>query len=100
MRACNGFAIPRGGEVSVIYLIHYDRVSSILVSIKEFSEVDRALATKERVDLEIALCAQGLQQEVVLLEAESEDVLRTTHRRYFETLDQLRKSDPPKASKR
>ena len=45
-----------------------------------------------RLNLELDLNRRGVDHEVVLLEAENEDALRRTHRRYFETLRQLLQS--------
>jgi len=39
--------------------------------------------------LELELHRQGVEREIVLLEAQSEDALRRTHRRYFESLEDL-----------
>ncbi len=42
--------------------------------------------------MELDLNRRGIDHEVVLLEAASEDVLRRTHRRYFEDASQIVKS--------
>jgi hypothetical protein len=39
--------------------------------------------------MELDLNSQGVEREVVLLEAETEEALRRTHRRYFENLAEL-----------
>jgi hypothetical protein len=39
--------------------------------------------------MELDLNRRGVEREVVLLEAENEEALRRTHRRYFEDLAQL-----------
>ena len=82
----------------MIFLVHYDRVSSRLVSLKEFFDSEREACTRERMELELSLLANGLHQEVVLLEANSEDELRKTHRRYFESLDEIRRPETPVSS--
>jgi len=42
-----------------------------------------------RLQIEVDDNGKELDREVVLLEAESEDALRITHRRYFEDLRQM-----------
>jgi hypothetical protein len=76
----------------VIFLVHYDRTAGRLVEIREFSDKDRELASVARLDLEIRLLSTANGHEVVLLEAPSEDVLRNTHRRYFETFENMKSS--------
>ena len=73
----------------MIFLIEYNRDEGRLVSLKRFDESSRRNAEQARLDLEIQLNAQGINHEVVLLEAATEEALRRTHRRYFETLDEL-----------
>jgi hypothetical protein len=73
----------------MIFLIEYDRRQGCLVSLKPFDESDRLSAERARLALELDLNALGIRHEVVLLEAASEDALKQTHRRYFETLYEL-----------
>lgn len=73
----------------MIFLVDYDRALGRLVSIKAFDSADRIKARDERLSLELALNSQGVEREVVLLEAADEIALRRTHRRYFETLSEL-----------
>jgi hypothetical protein len=73
----------------MIYLIDYDRQSGTLVEMRAFPDEEREAAQNERLDLELALHAQGQMREVVLLEAADEAGLRRTHGRYFETLEML-----------
>ena len=73
----------------MIFLIEYDRVRGRLVKIKPFSDSDRETAEESRLKLEIELNSKGIEHEVVLLEAASEEAVRRTHRRYFETLAEL-----------
>ncbi len=54
------------------------------MSLVEFAESDREKASQERLTLELALGDHLARQEVVLLEADSEEALRRTHRRFFE----------------
>lgn len=70
----------------MVFLIRYNRKSGQIVSRQAFPDADRTKAQKARLELELDLNAQGVEDEVVLLEAISEDVLRRTHRRYFEDL--------------
>lgn len=73
----------------MLFLIHYNRPQGSLVSIQEFSENDMAGASKAKMELEISLLGGGFGQEVVLLEADSQEDLRKTHRRYFDTLREM-----------
>jgi hypothetical protein len=59
------------------------------VAIREFEGQQRREAEDSRLKIEIEDNGKHLDREVVLLEAESEDALRLTHRRYFEDLRQL-----------
>ncbi len=72
----------------MLFLIEYARREGRIVSFKEFDD-DAALAAKTRLELELDLNRRGIEREVVLLEAENEDALRRTHRRYFESLTEL-----------
>jgi hypothetical protein len=74
----------------MIFLIHYDRSKGMLVSMACFADDDRAGASQAKLDLEISLLGSNGSFEVVLLEASSEDHLRTTHRRYFESIESLK----------
>lgn len=73
----------------MVFLIRYNRDSGQIVSKQVYSDADRKGAHKARLRLELELNAQGIEDEVVLLEAANEEVLRRTHRRYFETLREL-----------
>lgn len=79
----------------MIFLIEYDRLEGRLVKLKPFDEAKRSEAETDRFALELELNRKGIDHEVVLLEAGSEDALRRTHRRYFEDLDHLIR--PPRA---
>jgi hypothetical protein len=76
----------------MLYLIEYDRSRGAVVSINSFDEARRQEAEDARLDLELRLNRRGVQREIVLLEAATEDALRQTHRRYFENLTDLAKS--------
>ena len=68
----------------MIFLIDYDRGAGKLVKFEKFKNVERERAKKARLALELRLNREGIEREVVLLEAASERALRKTHRRYFE----------------
>ncbi|MEO6222827.1 MAG: hypothetical protein ABIP90_06220 [Vicinamibacterales bacterium] len=72
----------------MIFLIHYDRALGRIIKLQKFDDGDRAAAETSRFALELANL-QKASIEVVLLEAASEEGLRKTHRRYFETLEEL-----------
>ena len=74
----------------MIFLIEYDRPTGRIVSGRDFSDAEQADAEKARLDLELDLRRKGIVREVVLLQAANEEALRRTHRRYFETPQQLR----------
>jgi hypothetical protein len=73
----------------VIFLIHYDRRAGKIKLLKRFIDADRSVAEKARLDLEIALHHQPRDEEVVILEAVSEEQIRKTHGRYFRTVEEL-----------
>ena len=67
----------------MIYYIEYSREQQQLLSIKPFAESDRSAAQAHALARELELSSQGLQMEIVLLEADSEATIRNTHPRYF-----------------
>lgn len=71
----------------MIFLIEYNRSQGKIVTDREFDDFDRRKAEEERLRIELTLNHQGLNHEVVLLEAASREQLRTTHRRYFGDLE-------------
>jgi hypothetical protein len=73
----------------VLFLIEYARDQGRLVTFKTFNDENSTLAETTRLKLELDLNRRGLEHEVVLLEAENEEALRRTHRRYFENLNEL-----------
>ena len=73
----------------MLFLIEYDRGQGRIVTIKSFGDTDRELAEESRLILELELNLKRIENEVVLLEASTEDALRRTHRRYFEDLAEL-----------
>ncbi|NOT62015.1 MAG: hypothetical protein HOP19_17515 [Acidobacteria bacterium] len=73
----------------MLFLIEYDRAKGKVVTLKPFPNTERAIADEELLETELRLNRAGIQREVVILEAPTEAALRRTHRRYFETLEQL-----------
>lgn len=73
----------------MIFLLEYDRSAGVLVSISSFDVDCGDKAYAKRLELELKLLKEGVQREVVLLEAESEDALRRTHNRYFRGVKEL-----------
>ncbi len=76
----------------MLFLIEYDRSRGAVIKMTTFPDTKRQEAEDARLNLELKLNRQGIQKEVVLLEAASEEALRLTHRRYFEDLVDLAKS--------
>jgi hypothetical protein len=77
----------------MIFLMEYDRTHGELLSIKAFQDADHDAAANERLRRELILHQEGLQREVVLLQAASEGALRETHRRYFADIATLAATD-------
>ncbi len=73
----------------MIFLIEYDRREGKIIEFRRFDNSQRVEAQDARLKTELELNRKGLHHEVVLLDAESEEMLRKTHRRYFENLRQL-----------
>ena len=76
----------------MIFLIQYNRPTGRIVTFRVFDDSERAAADDVRLELDLDLHRRKIDDEVVLLEAISEDAIRRTHRRYFEDLDQIAKS--------
>ncbi len=77
----------------MIFLIEYDRSQGCIVTIRDFDGSQRREAENSRLEMELDLNRKGVDHEVVLLEAASEDALHLTHQRYFKDLTGLLKSD-------
>ncbi len=73
----------------MVFLIEYNRGEGRLVKFESFDDSDREIAEESRLNLELELNLKGIENEVVLLEAATEEAVRRTHRRYFETLAEL-----------
>ena len=78
----------------MIFLIEYDRARGEIVRLEVFHDSERRVAEEARLEMEIGLNRDEVDREVVILEAESEEALRRTHRRYFETLSELASPSP------
>jgi hypothetical protein len=76
----------------MFFLIEYDRDKGQMVTFRTFEDSERESAENSRLELELDLNRRGVEHEVVILEAASEDAVRRTHRRYFETLEELLKA--------
>jgi hypothetical protein len=86
--------LEKGVEL-MIFLIEYNRPQGRIVTLRTFKDRERVKAEDLRLELELNLNRRGVEHEVVLLEAVTEQALRRTHRRYFEDLSQLAKSAKP-----
>ena len=73
----------------MIFLIEYNRPEGRIVAFTTFDASDRSKAEKIRLDNELDRNRKGINHEIVLLEAASEEAARRTHRRYFEDLRQI-----------
>lgn len=78
----------------MIFLVEYNRSRGEIVTFREFPDSERGSAEEARLEMEIGLNRDEIEREVVILEAESEEALRRTHRRYFETLSELATTSP------
>ncbi|HZE72070.1 MAG TPA: hypothetical protein VE135_21385 [Pyrinomonadaceae bacterium] len=73
----------------MIFLIEYDRGKGKIISFESFDDSERLDAENARLEMELRLNRLGIEREVVILEASTEQDLRRTHRRYFESLTEL-----------
>lgn len=73
----------------MIFLIEYDRNIGRIITLATFRDSEFQRAEDSRLELELSLNQRGVEREVVLLEAATEEALRKTHRRYFEDLAEL-----------
>lgn len=74
---------------TMIFLIQYNRNRRELIEFQRFDDSEREKAYDAKLALELRLNGQRTRDEVMILEASSEAAVRRTHRRYFETLEQL-----------
>ena len=73
----------------MIFLIEYDRSSGTTTEMRKFTDSSRSVAEDARLELELKLNREGVEREVVLLEAPNEEALRRTHSRYFESVAEI-----------
>ena len=73
----------------MLFLIEYDRNQGRIIALTSFPGSDKEKVEELRLGLELNLNLRGIENEVVILEAATEDALRRTHRRYFEDLAEL-----------
>ena len=76
----------------MIFLVEYDRLAGRILTFAVFEDSERSQAADRRLEIELALNGAGINHEVVLLDAASEEALRRTHRRYFESPSEIVKS--------
>jgi len=67
----------------MVFLIEYARTEGRVVEIREYSDDLRVTAEEDRLALELQRNREGVEREVVLLDAADRDALRQTHSRYF-----------------
>jgi hypothetical protein len=79
-------------ESKMIFLIEYDRRRGKIATFRRFRDSERDAAIRARLALELRRRTRKTAPEIVLLEAETEQALRRTHRRYFETVREI--ADP------
>ena len=80
----------------MIFLIEYDRKNGRRIVYEKFKDSEKEKAQKRRQELELDLNRRKINHEVVLLEASRESLLQHTHRRYFESLSTILKSQAKK----
>jgi len=73
-------------------VIEYNRSQGRIITCRTFAEREREDSANARLEIELDLNRRGVDHEVVLLEAESVQALRLTHRRYFEDASQIVRS--------
>ena len=76
----------------MLFLIEYDHDRGEIITFRTFDDSERGIAERERLELELELNRRGVEREVVILEAATEEAVRRTHRRYFENLEELLKA--------
>lgn len=73
----------------MIFLIEYDKIEGRTVSLRRFRDSQHQEAYDERLRLELELNNTGFNRQVVILEADSEETIRKTHRRFFESFREI-----------
>jgi len=82
----------------MIFLIEYNQSEGRIVTIRNFDDSQLREAEDSRLEIELDLNRNGIDHEVVLMDAASEVDLRRTHRRYFEDLRQILEPKPMQPS--
>lgn len=78
----------------MLFLIEYDRSRGSIVHLGEFDASARRLAEDARIELELGLNRNGIEHEVVILDAPSKEALLRTHSRYFESVAEMVHGSP------
>ena len=78
----------------MIFLIEYNQSEGRIVTIRNFDDSQLREAEDSRLEIELDLNRNGIDHEVVLMDAASEVDLRRTHSRYFEDLRQILEPKP------
>ena len=73
----------------MLFLIEYDRRAGRIVTMQKFDDAHAREAHDVRLALELTRNREGIDREVVLLDAADEAAVRRTHRRYFANLAEL-----------
>ena len=71
----------------MVFLIEYDRSRRQIVRMTEFQDSRRRDAESARLEIELRLNREGIDCEIVLLDAGSKEALRRTHGRYFDEIE-------------
>ena len=67
----------------MIFLVEYNREKAKTLTFRSYPDSERTKAQDDRLELELKLLAEGVEHEVVILEAVDEAHVRRTHSRYF-----------------
>lgn len=73
----------------MLFLIEYDRPTGTLVQFQKFDASEQQAAHDARLKLDLDLNRRGIQHEVVILDAPSEEAVRDSHGRYFKDFAEL-----------
>jgi hypothetical protein len=73
----------------MIWLVVYDRAAAKSVLLKEYTDAQRRDAERDRLAEEVAAARSRLDREIVVLEADSLEALRSTHARYFADFERI-----------
>lgn len=73
----------------MFFLIEYNRRRGKVATMRRFPDAEWSRAADALFALEKSVMRQGIDHEVVLLQAASEETLRRTHMRYFCSLEEI-----------